>query len=315
MTTRPPRNIAASVHARLLRRSRETGEDFQFILQRYAAERFLYRLGKSPHRGRYVLKGAMLFAIWGGSIYRATRDLDFTGYGSSEVKSVLESFREICGMPVEDDGMIFGARTLSADLIREEAEYDGLRVRFQAVLGNARISMQVDVGFGNAIEPQANDEEYPALLDAPAPNIRTYPREAVFAEKLHALVVIGERSSRLKDIYDLYVLAGQFPFEGEKLCRAIAATFERRRTGIEATLPAVLTPRFFADDTRAEQWRAYLTRNNLPGAQTDFTAVGERLQSFLSPVWNALATARAFSDSWSPAGPWTPTVRGEEPRV
>jgi hypothetical protein len=183
------------------------------------------------------------------------------------------------------------------------------------VLGNARIPMQVDVGFGNAIEPQANDEEYPTLLDTPAPNIRTYPREAVVAEKLHSLVVIGGRSSRLKDIYDLYVLAGQFPFEGEKLFRAIAATFERRRTGIEITLPAALAPRFFADGTRAEQWRAYLTRNNLPGAQADFTAIGERLQSFLGPVWNALATGRVFLDSWPPVGPWTPTVQGEEPRV
>jgi hypothetical protein len=257
----------------------------------------------------------MLFALWGGSIYRATRDLDFTGYGSNEVEAVLDSFREICGVPVEKDGVIFEIRTLSAEPIREEAEYTGLRVRFRATLGSADIPMQVDVGFGNAIEPQANDEKYPTLLDTPAPNIRTYPHEAVVAEKLHALVVIGERSSRLKDIYDLYVLAGQFPFEGEKLYRAIAATFERRRTTIEATLPAALAPRFFADGTRAEQWRAYLTRNNLPGARTDFTGVGERLQSFLGPVWNALATGRAFSDNWSPEGPWKATARRKEPRT
>lgn len=315
MTDRTLKNVAASVHARLLNRSRQTGEDFQFLLQRYAAERFLYRLGQSAHRDCYVLKGAMLFALWGGSLYRATRDLDFTGYGSSEAEIVLAAIREICGVPVEDDGLVFDTSTLAAEPIRDDAEYDGLRVRFQATLSNARIPMRIDVGFGNTIEPPANDVDYPTLLDAPAPSIRAYPPEAVIAEKLHALVVIGERNSRLKDFYDLHVLAQQFPFDGERLARAIAATFERRRTGIEAALPAALTPRFFADGARAEQWRAYLTRNGLPGAPADFTAVGELLQTFLGPVWNALAANRVFVDTWQAAGPWLSATLSKEPRT
>lgn len=307
------RNVAASVHARLLIRARERGEDFQFVLHRYAAERFLYRLGKSGQRESYVLKGAMLFALWGGSLYRPTRDLDLTGYGSSEPADVLGSFREICRCPVDDDGVIFDSSTLASEPIRDGAEYDGLRLRFQATLGNARIPMQIDIGFGNAIVPAASDVEYPTLLDAPAPNIRAYPREAVIAEKLHALVVFGERSTRLKDVYDLHVLANQFSFDGTQLARAIAATFERRRTRIDTAIPAALTPRFFADGARAAQWRAYLTRNGLPGAPADLAAVGELLQAFLGPLWSAPAEDGALAGTWTAGGPWG--VPREKPRT
>jgi predicted nucleotidyltransferase component of viral defense system len=305
MTHRGLKNVAASARARLRNRCRNTGEDSQFLLLRYAAERFLYRLGQSPHRAHYVLKGAMLFPLWGGSLYRATRDLDFMGYGSSDLQIVLDAMREICQLAVEDDGLLFDASGLTAEPIREEAEYNGLRLRFLANLGNTRIPMQIDVGFGNAIEPSAKDVKYPTILDAPAPNIRAYPREAVVAEKLHAMVLLGERNSRLKDFYDLHALARQFRFDGERLARAIAATFERRRTAIDAALPVALTPRFFADGARVEQWRGYLSRNALPGASPDFTAIGELHLRFLGPVWDALATSRAFAAIWPPAGPWT----------
>ena len=182
MTKRPLTNVAASVRDRLLRRSRESGEDFQFLLQRYATERFLYCLGESAHRNEFVLKGAMLFALWGGSVYRPTRDLDFTGYGSREAAAVIAAFRSVCAAGAPDDGIVFHPDTLTAEPIRDDTEYQGLRVRLRATLGNARIEMQVDIGFGNAIEPPANDVLYPTLLDAPAPNIRAYPREAVIAD-------------------------------------------------------------------------------------------------------------------------------------
>lgn len=302
--SRPPRDVAASVHARLLNYARERSEDFQFILQRYAAERFLYRLGESKHRTRYVLKGAMLFALWGGTIYRPTRDLDFTGYGSHEAEAVLASLREVCAMSVEQDGLRFNVSTLTAEPIRADDEYDGLRVRFQVTLGAARIQMQVDIGFGNAIEPPARDVTYPTLLDAPAPHIRAYPHEAVVAEKFETTVKRGEPNSRMKDFYDLYVLARQFPFEGKRLARSIAATFARRRTAIQAALPVALTPRFFADGGRGEQWRAYRTRNTLPGAPADFTEVGELLQAFLGPLWDALAAQELLASTWRPGGPW-----------
>lgn len=311
--SRPPRNLAASIHRRLLNGARGRGEDPQFILQRYAAERFLYRLGESPHREQFVLKGAMLFALWGGSVYRPTRDLDFTGYGSDGIEAVLARIRDICAVAAPDDGMSFDATTLRAEPVREEVEYGGLRIVFEARLGSAQVRMQVDVGFGNAIEPRAIDADYPTLLDAPAPRIRAYPHEAVVAEKLHALVVLGERNSRHKDFYDLHVLARQFQFDGATLAGSIAATFKRRRTTIDAALPAALAPRFYADAARAGQWRAYLTRNVLPGAPADFGRIGEVLQIFLGPVWTSLATGDAFTGRWQPAGPWTASTPAQEP--
>lgn len=306
MARRPPTNLAASIHRRLLNGARERQEDVQFVLQRYCAERFLYRVGESQHREDFVLKGAMLFALWGGSLYRPTRDLDFTGYGSDDVDAVLARFRTICAQPVADDGVRFAAATLTAEPIREEVEYGGLRVVFDAWLGTAGpIRMQVDVGFGNAIVPGAVEAEYPTLLDAPAPRIRTYPHEAVVAEKLHAMVVLGEGNSRQKDVYDLYVLAQTFAFEGGPLTRAIAATFERRKTPIPTPLPAALAPRFYTDAQRATQWRAYLERNRLPGAPVDLVQTGELLLAFLGPPWRALVSGEPYASSWSAEGPWS----------
>ena len=304
MTGAVPRNVGASVRARLLRRSRETGEDFQFLLQRYAAERFLHRLGESPHRERYVLKGAMLLALWGGAFYRPTRDLDFTGYGSSRADDVRSAIRDICAIPVPDDGIAFDGGEISIDPIREHGEYDSLRARFDVRLAGARIRMQIDIGFGNAIEPPPVDTDYSVLLDAPRPRIRVYPPEAVVAEKLHAMVTLGERNSRYKDFYDVYALSQHLSFDGECLTRAVNATFERRGTAISRTLPVALTPRFYADADRAERWRNYVNRNHLPGAALDFGAVGERLISFLGERWIAMARRSVFTRSWPKGGPW-----------
>lgn len=204
--------------------------------------------------------------------------------------------------------------TLAAEPIRDESEYLGLRVRFVVRLHKYRIPMQIGVGFGNAIEPEPQDVEYPTLLDDPPPRIRAYPPEAVIAEKFHAMVVIGEPNSRLKDFYDLYVLARRFSFLGERLARAIAATFERRRTAIDAAQPAALAPRFFVDVARATRWRTYLTRNVLPGAPSDFDTVGELLRSFFDPPWNALATRDAFAEAWAPGGPWAPAGMPDKDR-
>ena len=304
MTRGKPRNMGASVRARLLQRSRETGADFQFMLRRYAAERFLYRLGESPHRERYILKGATLLALWGGAVYRPSGDLDFTGYGSPLADDVRSTIRDICAISVADDGIVFDSREIDVEPIREHGEYDSLRARFKALLDSARIPMQIDIGFGNAIQPPPIDANYSVLLDAPRPRIRVYPHEAFVAEKLHAMITLGERNSRYKDFYDLHALARHFAFEGEQLTRAVNATFERRRTAIPQALPVALTPLFYADADRAQQWRGYLDRNDLPGAPSDFGTVGERLLSFLGEPWHAMAQGAKFIASWPESGPW-----------
>ena len=302
--TKPLTNIAASVRTKLLTGAQARSEDFNLVLQRYAAERFLYRLGASQYRDKFVLKGAMLFALWGGSMYRATRDLDLTGYGEDEIPWLVDAVREICITPCPTDGLMFNPDTVQAEPIREESDYGGFRVRLIALLDRAQIRLQVDVGFGNAIVPGAQDEEYPTLLNGPPPLIRAYPREAVVAEKLHAMVILGSATSRLKDFYDLYVLSGLFHFSGEALSQSIAATFERRKTAIPEALPVALAPAFFAEENRADQWRAYLERNGLPGAPADFGLVGERLRLFLGEPLRALAQQAKFNKNWQPEGPW-----------
>jgi predicted nucleotidyltransferase component of viral defense system len=308
-----PRDRAESIRHKIRNAMRARGENVEFGLQRYAAERFLHRLGASPYRDRLILKGAALYALWGGSAYRPTRDLDFTGYGSSEIRDIVAMLREICAIADSADGLVFDASTLEVGPIRDEAEYGGIRARFDARLGTSRIPMQIDIGFGNAIQPGALDVEYPTLLDMPAPKIRAYPQEAVVAEKLHAMVVLGERNSRYKDFYDVHALATQFPFEGEPLTGAIRATFERRQTTIVSSLPVALTPRYFADAARAASWSSYLDRDNLPGAPRDFGLIGEVLQGFLRPLWAALAAGDEFNGRWPPAGPWIASTPVQEP--
>ena len=304
MTRGPLRNVGASVRARLLQRSRETSDDFQILLQRYGAERFLHRLGESPYRERFVLKGAMLLALWGEATYRPTRDLDFTGCGSSQPDDIRATICNVCALPVADDGVVFNCEALTIEPIRGQDEYDGLRAGFGATLDGARIRMRVDIGFGDAIQPSPIDAHYPVLLDAPRPRIRVYPREAVVAEKLHAMVNYGEGNSRFKDFYDLHALAQHFEFDGECLVHAIGATFERRRTPIPQEPPVALTPRFYTDAVRAERWEIYRNRNDLPAAPQDFAVVGERLRLFFEEPWEAIAHGSEFSRSWPKGGPW-----------
>ena len=302
--TRGRRNVGASVRARLMNRSRATGEDFQFLLQRYAAERFLYRLGESEHRERYVLKGAMLLVLWGEAVYRPTRDLDLSGYGSSLANDVRSTLRDICDTPAADDGVVFDSGNIGVESFREHQEFDGFRALFWARISGARIRMRIDIGFGNAIQPPPIDADYPTLLEDSRPRIRVYPREAVVAEKLHAMVVLGGRNSRYKDFFDLHALAQHSSFEGENLLRAMGATFDQRRTEITQNLPVALTPRFYGADERSEQWRTFLERNELPEAPPDFGIVGEGLLSFLREPWDAMACGSGFIGTWPAGGPW-----------
>lgn len=304
MTHRKLRNVGASVRGRLKNRSRETSEDFQFLLMRYATERFLYRLGESRHRERYVLKGAMLLVLWGETVYRPTRDLDFAGYGTPLEDNVRSAIRDICETPVANDGVVFDSKDIKVEPIRGHDEFDGFRVFFQAVLSAARIPMRIDIGFGNAIQPSPTDADYPTLLEGPRPQIRVYPREAVVAEKLHAMVAHGEGNSRYKDFYDLHALLSHFDFDGDSLVRAVGATFEKRQTPLSRNLPVALTRRFYTDADRAEQWRAYLARDELPGAPSDFGIVGERILSFLREPWDALVRGSEFTVNWLAGGSW-----------
>jgi hypothetical protein len=298
------RNMAASAHDRLLLISRERNEDFNLTLNRYAVERILYRLGNSEYRARFILKGAMLFTLWGGPIYRPTRDLDLAGPEIQGVTELIAVFRRICGLETEPDGLIFEDETFSGETIRDGDDFGGIRIRFAARLGQARIRVQIDVGFGDAIEPPPEEAVYPTLLDLPHPVIRAYRRETVVAEKAHAMVVNGERNSRMKDFFDIQAISRQFAFEGGALGRSIRRTFKGRNTEIGDVPPIAFQRPFYTDEARSIQWRSYLTRDRLTGVPVEFTKAGDAIIAFLKPIWTALAENFEVHMQWNPGGPW-----------
>lgn len=276
------RNVGASVRARLLSRAHAEKSDFQVLLTRYTLERLLYRLSVSKHQNRFVLKGAMLFTVWVDAPFRPTRDLDLLGYGDGDVEAIGDTFRTICAHPVVDDGVQFAVTTLKASAIREDLKYAGVRVRTTAIIDRARIPVQIDVGFGDAVTPAPIEIDYPVLLDMPAPRLRAYPVETVIAEKFEALVTRGIVNSRLKDYYDLWLIARTFDLNASSLAEAARRTFERRGTPLPTVPPVGLTDEFAA--TWTKQWRTFLGRERMFPVPRDFADVVSDLRKFLMAI-------------------------------
>ena len=277
---REPANMGASVRARLLKLSKDRNQPFQLLLTRYVLERLLYRLSSTTHRDRFVLKGAMLMTTWFDDPFRPTQDLDLLSFGDPDPEAMLAVFREICAIKA-NDGVAFDVQALTIDRVRDELEYGGLRIKTNATLDGARIRVVIDVGFGDAIEPGLNDVDMPVLLDLPSPRLRAYPQETVIAEKFQAMVMLGRANSRMKDLYDIWVLSRCYEFTGDRLSRAIAATFERRKTPIPIELPDALTQAFADDPTKQQQWISFVDNVAVqPGGLGD---VISDLATFLMP--------------------------------
>ena len=257
--------LAQSVQVRLVRHAKEIGVDPNLVLTRYAVERFLYRLSRSPYAAQFVLKGALLLLVWLGETLRPTRDADLLGFGELSDDALEKIFREVCGIEVEPDAVSFLPDTVEVQPIREEDAYGGRRTTLQARLGPARLSVQVDIGIGDAVTPAPQWLEYPSLLDLPRPRLRAYPRETVVAEKLHAMVLLGLRNSRLKDYFDVHALLREGEIDATQLAQAISATFERRRTDLPENVPVGLSDTFSADPGQQARWRAFLDKNRLVG--------------------------------------------------
>lgn len=230
--------LPVSVHVRLVRHAKAIGADPNFVLARFAVERFLYRLCRSRHADRFVLKGALLMLVWLGETIRPTRDVDLLGFGEMTEQSLTRIFTEVCDIEVEPDGLEYLSSSLRAAPIRPDDAYGGLRATLQARLGKARLRVQIDVGIGDAVTPAPEWLEYPSLLDLPRPRLRAYRPETAIAEKLHAMVQLGEANSRMRDFFDIHALAQHRRFNGEPLAGAVRATFERRRTPIPRVSPA-----------------------------------------------------------------------------
>ena len=296
-------NLGASVRQRLLNQSREQGRPFQELLQYFAMERFLYRLSKSPCSDRFVLKGALLLTAWRAPLSRPTMDIDLAGRTNNELNHIAELVRSVCGVVTESDGIEFNAASIEVSRIKEDADYEGVRVRFHATLSRARIPMQIDIGFGDVITPAPTEIQYPTLLDFPAPVLQAYPRETVIAEKLEALTKLGLLNSRMKDYYDLALLSRMYSFKGERLIEAIIATFHHRGTRIEAE-PAGLTQAYYEDPARALQWRAFIRRNRFTEQPDDLKQLVVEVSRFASPLLSAAAGEEPLTVHWPAGGPW-----------
>src|SRR5436305_207913 len=277
-----PRNVGASIRQRLLNLAHANGQPMELLLTRYALERLLHRLSLSRHRERFVLKGAMLLVTWFDEPHRSTRDVDLLGFGDPAHDALLEAFREVMAIEV-DDGVSFDLSGLRIEVIREELRYGGSRLRTTATLAGARIAITVDIGFGDAVEPGVEDIDLPVLLDMPSPHLRAYPPETVIAEKLHAMVILGMANSRMKDYYDMWMLMTTFELEGERLSQAIRATFGRRDTLVPAAIPEGLSSAFAEDPGKQRQWQAFA--RNLSGPVPDLDKLVDELRRKIAPYF------------------------------
>ena len=307
MTREPRKNTAASIRARLLSLAQSKGEDYQRVLGRYAIERFLYRLGRSPYRDKFVLKGATLFTLWTGRTHRPTKDLDLLGWGSSSAIGEVEAtIRAICEIQ-DDDGIVFDNESIEGARIKEEDEYDGVRIKLLAELAGARIPMQIDIGFGDAVYPETELVSFPVLLPMEAPFIRAYPREATIAEKFHAMVVLDIRNSRMKDFYDVWLMANTWTFDMASLHSAIIASFERRGSKIPTEVPFALTEEFLNDPQKKQQWAAFMSRLNPADKAPSLAEVGAILRAFLLPCISDDSLTKTKIRSWTTNQGWSRT--------
>ena len=268
-------------------------------------ERLLYRLSRSPHRDRFVLKGALLFSAWSDTPHRPTMDIDLMSAAGAETAELVVAFKAILATPVDADGLVFFPDSVRAEEIRETHAYAGVRIRLLAKLEAAHIDLQVDIGFADAITPGPVELNYPALLEFAPPRLHAYPRETVVAEKFEAAVSLGMQNSRMKDFYDLWAMAGQFGFEGEILARAIRNPFDRRKTALPSAAPVAIPEQFSADSGKQKQWASFLAKSGLEAPPLPKAA--EQIEAFLSPPGLAAAQAQSFRARWIPPGPWQKT--------
>lgn len=297
------KNIPASVHQRLLNKAKESSRPFNEILQHFAIERFIYRLSKSPHAERFVLKGALMFSVWTGSMSRPTMDIDFLGNIENSMDIIIAVFKDACETEVENDGMVFHKETVTATRITEDADYQGVRVLLRGNLSSIRLFLQIDIGFGDVVIPKPGRVKYPVLLDFPPPELDGYTMESTVAEKFQAMVKLGLLNSRMKDFYDIWFLSRRFDFKGETLIEAIEKTFKKRKTVLTSE-PSIFNPMFMKDDITQAQWQGFIKKTKLTDAPTSFEHVIVGIKIFLQPVVVSMINRQTFRLFWSAPGPW-----------
>ena len=308
MSPKQIKDVAASVHQLLLNQARETKRPFNELLQYYCMERFLYRLSKSSYVDKFVLKGALMLVAWKAPLSRPTMDIDFLGLLKNDLEGIGKVIQALCREKVTDDGIVFDPASIKTSRINEDADYQGVRAKIRGRLGNARLALQIDVGFGDTVVPKAAAVDYPTLLPFPAPQLRGYTRESAVAEKFEAMTKLGLLNSRLKDFFDIWLLARRFDFDGATLTKAVRRTFENRATKIDPK-PIALTDSFSSDAAKQTQWRSFLRRSRLEGAPAELNEVVDSNARFLLPVSEGLARGEDFKQTWHAPGPWSLSAR------
>jgi len=300
----PLKNVAASVHNRLLNVMTEKGLDYNVLLTRYAIERLLFRLVASKYRTQFILKGAMLFTVWQHIPHRVTKDVDLLGFGDSSPEALRAVFAEICAEPVEEDGVVFEPASVQAEAIRAEEIYVGVRVMLRGMLGSARLHVQVDVRYGDGFAVEPVMLQIPSLIGMPAPEVRTYRMETSIAEKFEAAATLGLLNTRLKDYFDLWHLAKGFAFEGRAVSESIRATFERRAKALPAAVPVGFTAEFWSDPRRQAMWSAFGKKSVRTKPFPSLEDVVTFVATFIVPPALAAGRGETFDSNWQPGGPW-----------
>lgn len=303
MTKQHPRNIAASVRQRLLNRSKEIHRPFNELLQRFGNERFIYRLSRTSHADQFVLKGALMFTAWKTPVSRPTKDIDLLGRIDNSIETIVGIMKDACDQKVEPDGVIFNAVSVEGTTIMEDADYAGVRIRLYGHLDNARIAIQIDIGFGDVVSPAPRKITYPTILDFPAPKLKGYSRESTIAEKFLAMVKLRELNSRMKDFYDIWLLSRQFDFKGQTLATAIRKTFANRKIKIPSR-PMAFEESFGRDQAKKTQWQAFIHKSKLEDVSADFADVVQTIRKFLGPIAESLSGDNLFTGDWIAPGPW-----------
>ena len=299
MSRKNIKNIAASIRQKLLNKAQESNRPFNEMLRYYAMERFLYRISKSPHSENFILKGALMFTVWGQSNVRSTMDIDLLGTITNDPDNITKAFQSICDIECESDGLIFDKSSVTAEQITVDADYQGIRLHLNGNLENARIRIQVDIGFSDVIIPGPEVFDYPTILDLPAPVLNCYTKETIIAEKFQAMIKLDILNSRMKDFYDILVLAGHYEFNGIVLRESILRTFRRRTTEIPAK-PTVLTEEFSLNPDKITQWKAFLRKNDISNVLENYEEVIHVLIKFLKPIIDSIVKKEDFDKVWQP---------------
>jgi len=303
MSKKKIKDVPASVRARLAAHAKASGRPFQEILQYFAMERFLYRVSISEHADKFVLKGGLMFAAWETSLTRPTKDIDLLAYMANDVETAANTVKDIGNIRDESDGIEFDLDSIETTVIKEDADYEGVRVTFKAELKGAKIHMQIDMGFGDVVAPEPQLMTYPTILDHTPPKIRGYPAETVIAEKFEAMVKLGQLNSRIRDFYDVWSLSKQFDFDGEILRNAIVGTFANRETDV-VVHPVAFQPVFTQDDAKQKQWNGFCRKSRLESAPDSLEQVVAEISVFLTPIAESIVNDQPFVQSWKSGGPW-----------